>query len=74
MLLVKAGFGETIINIDLEDKLNRWAEGYSLGEVRVFIRDIQAAGEQLRQNASPRLVLEVLMLNMPGRKRERVAE
>ena len=74
MLLVKAGFGEAVTNIDLEDRLNRWAEGYSLGEVRVFIRDIQAAGEQLRQNASPRLVLEVLMLNMPERKRERVAE
>ncbi len=73
ILLVKAGFGETITNIDLEDELRRWSEDYRLSEVRVFIRDIQAAGEQLRQNASPRLVLEVLMLNMPGRKRERIA-
>jgi len=74
MLLVKAGLGEAIVNIDLEDKINRWAGGYSLGEIRVFIKDIQAAGEQLRQNASPRLVLEVLMLNMPARELERVAE
>ena len=73
MLLIKAGFGEAITNIDLEDKMNRWAGGYSLGEIGVFIKDIRAAGEQLRQNASPRLVLEVLMLNMPGRKLERVA-
>jgi DNA polymerase-3 subunit delta' len=72
MLLVKAGLGEAITNIDLEDKLNRWAEGYSLGEIGLFMKDIQATEEQLRQNASPRLVLEVLMLNMPGRGRERV--
>jgi len=74
MLLIKAGFGEAIINIDFEDKLNRWVEGYSLGDVKVFISDIQAAREQLMQNASPYLVLEVLMLNMPGRKRERISK
>jgi hypothetical protein len=29
------------------------------------MESLQAAVEQLRQNASPRLVLEVLMLDMP---------
>jgi hypothetical protein len=29
------------------------------------MRDIRAAGEQLEQNANPRLALEVLMLKMP---------
>jgi len=37
-------------------------------EIKAFINNIQAAGEQLRQNANPRLVLEELMLNIPGRK------
>lgn len=72
ILLTRVGCGEAVTNIDLEEKLNLWAEGYSLGEIRKFIGDIRTAAEQLRQNASPRLVLEVLMLNIPGRKRERV--
>lgn len=72
-LLMKVGSGESIINIDFEDNLRQWAEEYSLYEIRKFISDIQEAGEQLRQNASPRLVLEVMMLNIPARKRERIA-
>ena len=74
LLLIKVGFGEAITNIDLEDKLTQWARDFNLAEIRVFIGNIQAAGEQLRQNANPRLVLEVLMLNMPRRKRDRVAK
>jgi len=44
------------------------ARGYSLAQVKSVIDSIQAAGEQLRQNANPRLVLEVLMLSLPGRR------
>jgi len=41
------------------------AKGHSLASIQAFIKNIQAAGEQLRQNANPRLVLEILMLNLP---------
>ncbi|GAH71274.1 unnamed protein product, partial [marine sediment metagenome] len=52
-------------NVDLEARLVEMARGYSLAQIKAFIRSIQAAGEQLRQNANPRLVLEVLMLSIP---------
>ena len=67
LLLVKLGCNDTITNIDFKAMLVDIARGYNLAQVRAFIHSIQAAGEQLRQNANPRLVLEVLMLSMPGR-------
>ena len=67
LLLVKLGCGGAITNIDHEAMLVDLARGYNLAEVRAFINSIQAAGEQLRQNANPRLVLEVLMLSIPER-------
>ena len=73
LLLVRVGLSEAITNIDLLATIVDWARGYSLAEIKDFISNIQAAGEQLRQNANPRLVLEVLMLNMP-RKEERSKE
>jgi DNA polymerase-3 subunit delta' len=66
-LLVKLGSSDTITNIDHEAMLVDLARGYNLAQVRSFINSIEAAGEQLGQNANPRLVLEVLMLSIPGR-------
>ena len=65
LLLVKAGLGDAITNVDRLDTLVNLAEGYSLVQIRAFIDNLQAATEQLWQNASPRLVLEVLMLDLP---------
>ena len=73
LLLAKVGSSETITNIDMSGTIVDWAKGYSLAQIKNFIYSIQTAGEQLRQNANPRLVLEVLMLNMPrkeGRSKE----
>jgi DNA polymerase-3 subunit delta' len=72
LLLIRVGFSQAITNIDLEDTLAKWASGFSPAEVRAFISSIQAARKQLGQNANPRLVLEVLMLDMPRRKMEGV--
>jgi len=69
LLLVKIGCGDIITNVDRLDKLAEIAEDYRLAQIKAFINSIQAAGEQLRQNANPRLVLEVLMLDMPGKER-----
>ncbi len=68
LLLVKVGGNEAITNVDLEAPLIDSARGYKLAQIKAFINSIQAAGEQLRQNANPRLVLEVLMLSMPRRE------
>ena len=70
LLLVKVGSIDNITNIDRLDSLSDMAKGCSLAQIRTFIRGILAAGEQLRQNANPRLVLEVLMLDIPGKRAE----
>jgi DNA polymerase-3 subunit delta' len=67
LLLIKAGCGGLITNTDLEDTLTGRAGDYTLLEIRDFIAGIQAALEQLKQNANPQLVLEVLMLSLPRR-------
>ena len=72
LLLARAGRTEYITNIDQEESVLQHAEGYSLSEIRQSLEAIRAALEQLSQNANARLVLEVLMLNMPSRAEERI--
>ncbi len=69
LLLIKAGCDDTITNADMLATLVDQAKGYSLVQVKSFINSLQAAEEQLRQNANPRLVLEVLVLSIPRRGR-----
>jgi DNA polymerase-3 subunit delta' len=65
LLLVKLGSGGSVTNIDHQSMLVDMAGGYRLKEIRAVINGIQATGEQLRQNANPRLAFEVLMLSIP---------
>ncbi len=67
LLLVKVGCSDIITNVDRSATLIEMAKGYSLAQIKAFINSIQAAGGQLRQNANPRLVLEVLMFSIPGK-------
>lgn len=72
LLLIKTGLNEAITNIDIENELSKLAMGISLLDVRCVIDKIQEAMQNLRRNANPRLALEVLMMDIPSRKRERV--
>ncbi len=65
LLLVKLGINDDITNINMQQELAKTSDNFSVKEIRKFIGDIQSAKKQLELNASPRLVLEVLMLNMP---------
>jgi len=65
LLLVKLGSSSAITNVDHEATLVDIARGYRLKQIRSVINSIQATGEQLRQNANPRLAFEVLMLSIP---------
>ena len=65
MLLIKTDSIDNITNIDRINELSGMAERRSLSGIRDFIRSIQKANVELRQNANPRLVLEILMINMP---------
>ncbi|MBI4303978.1 MAG: AAA family ATPase [Chloroflexi bacterium] len=65
LMLVKTGNSDIITNVDRLAILVDMAKGCSLAQIRAFIGNIEAAGERLKRNANPRLVLEVLMLNIP---------
>ena len=67
LLLVKIGCGGFITNRDIEDDFNDYARTYSIGQIKDFITRIQTAEDQLKQNANPQLVLEVLMFGIPMR-------
>ncbi len=71
VLLVREGCSQLIANVDQEETLRQHAGRYSLADIRGFIEAIRAASEQLEQNANPRLVLEVLMLNIPNKGEEK---
>jgi len=65
LLLVKVGVSDAITNIDRIATLVDMAGGYGIVQIKNYINNIRAAGDQLRQNANPRLVFEVLMLDIP---------
>ena len=68
LLLVKTECSDAITNVDMLATLVDMAKDYSLAQIKSVIDSIQSAGEQLKQNANPRLVLEVLMLDIPRRE------
>ena len=69
LLLVKVGCSDAITNVDRLATLTEMAERYNLAQIRAFIDNIRVAGEQLRLNANPQLVLEVLVLSIPEASR-----
>ncbi len=69
LMLVKIGYNDIIINMDRLSTLAEMVRSYTLEQIEAFIKSIQAAREQLMQNANPQLALEVLMLDMPGKER-----
>jgi len=68
LLLVKVGCPDYVANTDQLKVLNDAAGQYTVKQIRDCLGSIRAAGRELRQNANARLVLEVLMLDMPGGK------
>lgn len=69
LMLCKVECPNMVTNVDRSDTLEMVSGGYNLAQIKMFIESIQAAGEQLRQNANPLLALEVLMLDMPGKEK-----
>lgn len=65
LILIKTGQAEHIANLDFKDKLTSLSATLSLGEVRAFIGCLSTAIIQARQNVNARLIMEVLMLDMP---------
>jgi len=69
ILLVKVGVTDSVTGINMMAQLKDLSAKYDIRQIRIFISRIQEALIQLNCNASPRLVLDVLMLNIPGRNK-----
>jgi DNA polymerase-3 subunit delta' len=67
LMLVLTGNENRILKIDHGGELSAMAKLYNLSEVYVIIGCIRQAMAQIRLNASPRLVLETVMLAIPRR-------
>jgi DNA polymerase-3 subunit delta' len=65
LLLTKVGLKDSVVNIDLETELEDRVQSLSLSQISSFLSNLGQAMRQLEQNANSRLVLEVLMLNLP---------
>jgi DNA polymerase-3 subunit delta' len=68
LLLIKGDCREIITNIDHQETLFREEAYYDIIDIRNFIISLIQAGTLLKNNANPRLVLDVLILSMPKRK------
>jgi DNA polymerase-3 subunit delta' len=68
LLLIKGNCREIITNIDHQETLFREEAYYDIIDIRNFIISLIQAGTLLKNNANPRLVLDVLILSMPKRK------
>lgn len=69
LMLVKLGCRDMITNIDRINELAESSAGYRIDQIEDYIRSIRAAADRLRQNANPRLTLEVLMVDIPGEEK-----
>lgn len=66
LLLIKEGADEYVHHIDRSTALRLQATQLTTVQIIGFIKRLHQTLEDLDQNASPRLALEVLMLNLPG--------
>ncbi len=65
LMLVKLNCADMITNIDRKDEFVKMAGTYSLSRIRNYLKSIESAALQLKQNVNARLALEVLMLDLP---------
>jgi DNA polymerase-3 subunit delta' len=65
LMLVKLDCPDMITNIDRKEEIIKMAGSYSLNQIRNYIKSIESAAIQLKQNVNARLALEVLMLDLP---------
>ena len=67
LMMVKLDCYDLITNLDRKSEIIKIAGGYQLSQITATIESIRLAAEQLGRNANPRLALEVLMLDIPGK-------
>ena len=68
LMLIKGGCREAVINVDYERTLEEQAGELSLSEIEGFLANLCLLQEEISKNVNPRLALEWLMLNLPGKE------
>ena len=68
LMLITTGKDDMITNIDYITGLSQLAGGLETREAAGFVARLRKSVVQIRQNANVQLVLEVLMLDMPGKE------
>lgn len=68
LLLIKSGCRDIITNVDFRETLFREEACYDIIDISNFILSLIQTGTLLKNNANPRLALDVLILDMPKRK------
>jgi len=67
VLLVKSNCEDDIVNLDYVPHLGEYARKLSVKEIKSFIANLTGSLELVSKNANIRLVLEVLMFDMPSK-------
>jgi DNA polymerase-3 subunit delta' len=65
LLLVKSGNTQALINLDRQQAIMSDAQRYTLRDIESYLRAIERAIQQIDQNVSPSLAMEVLLLRLP---------
>lgn len=66
LLLAKAQCLDSIVNLDFRERLIQEAARLELSAIQQYVMRIQAARQQIDQNVSARLALEVMLLSTPS--------
>ena len=70
VMLTKCSCAQAVTNIDYTSILEEWAQKLTIQEIKDFIDSMLQSLSHISRNANLRLVLEILMLDMP-RKEEK---
>jgi len=70
VILMKCGCEQAVINLDSISIAREWAHAFELEELTNFVDSLLQALDQISKNVNGRLVMEILMLNMPVMKVE----
>lgn len=66
LLLAAAGCPEQVTNLDRRATIDKLAARHNPAQITTFMQRVATSAQQLRENANPQLVLENLLLHLPG--------
>tara|TARA_Y100000768_G_scaffold64611_1_gene44666 strand:- start:192 stop:1286 length:1095 start_codon:yes stop_codon:yes gene_type:complete len=74
LLVLKNGLNDHIINLEWRDVMLKISEDIEIRKILDVIQEFKKSIEYLQQNGSPQLIIEVLMMELPFVKKEKVSD